>query len=482
MKIYFAQIVFQNKPIIWELNQVTHQATCLFYCLEERFDSKKQSELLKELKKIPGIIFSDDEVVIQDIHTFDQNYIAVIEETKENQVPTLNIQSVYSKKRSSFFHNHPEAPRGTRTNSPILPKHIDLDSLIPNDLEEPTLWRNTVAYEECFLKQNISAKKMGATCLRTASSFNLLVQHEKDTLLLPEKFAVIKAIRKLLALLDPIYMEWCKTEFFNNALIINYFQKAVLDAMLNGKINNNATEFEDEEQTQLEPALRKYAIQKTLELRAELMLMKFLVLINKEKPLELVINEDTSATLLPMLTSFRQFILEQKKALLKELRKTTQEICNCIIQSRKVEHENRKLSDQLSKELATKAPVIKEFRSFQFLLQEILSGHKSESLADIITQTTTETIKQIAEVFKEKKWGQYIASLSLIIDHDFYLCPEWTKELIPVLAEIEFKKTKDDKKIKAYSNAVAEKVVDFFVAQLKEMTPLLSSASSSVTM
>ncbi|KTC80076.1 hypothetical protein Lche_2096 [Legionella cherrii] len=123
-----------------------------------------------------------------------------------------------------------------------------------------------------------------------------------------------------------------------------------------------------------------------------------------------------------------------------------------------------------------------DFHSFQALLHlqldKQLSSNKKELIPDIATKVAKETIIQINKTFG-KSHGQYIAQLSNIVDSDFYLCKEWAEQLAVELEEIILKHPKEEKKVLAYSHAIADKVVTFLQTQLHDYTPTLNEGTTA---
>ena len=145
-----------------------------------------------------------------------------------------------------------------------------------------------------------------------------------------------------------------------------------------------------------------------------------------------------------------------------------------VIQSGIVEESNLKLSMQLNQELSSKAPVVMNFYSFQNLLNiqlnKQLTTYKKELIPDLVTKVAKETIIQINKTFTQEH-SQYIAPLSNVVDSDFYLCQECADQLAVELAEIKLKHPKDEKKVLAYSHAVADKVVNLLQHQVHKLSP-----------
>lgn len=493
MKIYFQNITFQGSPLVWELNESTHQATCLLYCIKKgthsRFEPKISLDLFNEY---PGVIIDDGAIIIRDVRTFPDAYQTLdhLNELKEKIVqsknpiskqPTIFFQ--YRKDKaleSSTSSSNTQADRRRRSSSMAdLPLYgrISLDELIKkDDHASSSLWGDTVAYEAYFEeKTRNDSRARGAIFLKSVASFYTMVQYEKNHHLYPLKSQLIKEIRKLLDSLDPIYMNWCAQEITSNRKsIFLYFQNAVLEAMLNGTFNDKPTEFDTHELEKSNPKLKQYASEKARALRTELMLMKFNILINPELFPELALNEREAKKVLPEITSFRQFVLKQPMEVIEDIKQKLKKMADLIIQSGIVEESNLKLSMQLNHELSSNAPVIMDFHSFQALLHlqldKQLSSNKKELIPDIATKVAKETIIQINKTLGNSH-GQYIAPLSNVVDSDFYLCKEWAEQLTVELEEIILKHPKEEKKVLAYSHAIADKVVRFLQTQLHQYAP-----------
>lgn len=492
MKIYFQNITFQGSPLIWELDEKTHKATCLLYCIKKESYSRFEPKIdLEMFKKFPGVIIDDGAVIIKDVRTFTEAYQS-LEHLNKLKDTIVQPKATILRQQSTFFqYRKDKALEGstlfsTRNNirrrsasAATLPLYarIILDELIKNDHENSSLWGDTVAYETYFEKKTSNdAKARGAILLQSATSLNIMVQYKKNHRLYPLKSQLIQEIRGLLDVLDPIYISWCTEEMThtNRKAVFDYFQNAVLEAMLNGKLNNKATEFETPELDKLNPALREYAIGKARALRAEVMLMKFNVLINSELTPELALNEKEAKKVLPKITSFRNFVLKQPIEVIEDIKQKLKKIADLVIQSGIVEESNLKLSMQLNQELSSKAPVVMNFYSFQNLLNiqlnKQLTTHKKELIPDLVTKVAKETIIQINKTFTQE-YSQYIAPLSNVVDSDFYLSQECADQLAVELAEIKLKHPKDEKKVLAYSHAVADKVVNLLQHQVHKLSP-----------
>ncbi|WP_454781242.1 hypothetical protein [Legionella sp. WA2022007384] len=487
MKIYFPEIKFEGNPIVWELNEKTNQATCLLYCIKKDNQAQLMPKMSFDLfKKFPGITYDKGEILIKDVKIFDKAYLSVdhLCEVKETiTAPKTNI----TRQKSLFFleQKNKMLDGGASTSKPVrrslslsnttLPAytHITLDELIKNDHSTCALWGDTVAYENYFEdKTNSDAKARGAKFLRSAMSFNVMVQYEKNGYLYPLKSKVIKEIRALLKMLDPIYTDWYSDENIqvNRELVFHYLQNAVLEAMLNAPLNNKPTEFETKEPPKLGAALLNYAIEQARTLRAELMLIKFNILIKPELSPALALR-DKEVKVLPEITSFREFVLKQPKEIVEAISTRLNTITLLIIESGKVEDSNAELSTQLNSLLSVNAPEIMNFHSFKTLIhtlldQQITSSRKNELIPEIVNKVTIETINQIYKVFN-KTHSQYVAQLSKV-DDNFYICKDWADKLAVGLAEVKLKNPKEEKKVTAYSQAIADKVVSFIQHQLNE--------------
>ncbi|WP_454784129.1 hypothetical protein [Legionella sp. WA2024007413] len=496
MKIYFRDITFEGHPLVWELNEKTNQATCLLYCIKKDNEVQFLPKMSLELfKKFSGITHDKGEIIIKDVKTFGQPYQSV-DHLYEIKDKITAPKATITRQKSSFFlqqKNKLQDEASTskplkrslslsNTNHPLF-THITLDELIKNDESTCALWGDTVAYENYFEKKtSTDAKARGAKFLKSSMAFNVMVQYEKNRHLYPLKSKVIKEIRALLEVLDPIYTNWYsdKNVQVNREWIFHYFQNAVLEAMLNGNLNNKPTEFETKEPPKLNAALRKYAIEKARSLRAELMLMKFNILINPELPPELALSEKEVHTLTEI-TSLREFVLKQPKEILEGISAQLNKIAQLIIESGMVEESYTELSTQLNDSLSIDAPVIMNFHSFKTLIQTLLEQQltsssskkelkiEKELIPEIVTQVTIETITQISKILNSTH-GQYIAQLYKI-DRNFYLCKEWADKLAVELADVKLKHPKDEKKVMAYSQMIANKVVGFLQHQLQKYQP-----------
>jgi hypothetical protein len=484
MKIYFPEIAFQNNPLVWEFNETTGCATCLFYCLNETSKSIIAKTYITDLlEKIPGIKIIDGVPIIPDAHLFDKKYTPVEIE------PSFSIKPMPLKKNNSFFKSRTTS-HVRLTSLPPTYEHIDLDSIIPYDPVNANVWGETVAFEKHFLEKNSKdAKTHPASFLKSAMTFNAQVQYEKNEQINPIKYQLITSIRALLDLLDPIYVAWrhksdaLSANTNEKKLLFAYLQNAVLDVMLNGKFNQKPTEFESMESSKVSSTLLKYAEHQARALRAELMLMKFLVLVKEDLSVELAVSDKEDEAFLHILHTLQKFISKQPIKARQEISTKLQEITPLIIQCGVVEAVNQKLHQKLKDDLEAKK-FIYNCISFQSLLTRILTPSitKPELIPGIITQATLETIKKIEKCFSNPSVSSYVAPLSISRDQDFYLCMNWAEKLIPELSSIKLKHPKEEKKITTYCDDVAEAVIDFIYSQLKELTVINQAQPSSSTM
>lgn len=486
MKIYFPKIVVHGNPLIWELDEKTGQAVCLFYCTNKTSNSITPELIIKVLTCYPWIKIRDGKAIIEQVDIIKAEYLPL----NENPVPSSDSKPpMFPKQKSSFFktsnpHQPPEPSSHLRPRSLSAPlmfsidASILLDDLIPNDEVHSSLWGDTVSYEKYFLEKNIKdATSRTPACIRSAFTFNNMVQYEKNNRLLPVKSNTIKIIRELLELLNPVYGQWYKenTLLFSNKLI-KYFQSAIANAMLNDSINNKATEFDSLAGSQANPILKDYLANKARALRAELMLMNFLVLIKKEYAPELVINSEKDKELEKMLLSLREFFLKQGSDFLEAADAKLAALTEQIIVAGKIEESNQKLSVQLNQELANQSE-IRGFVSFKAIVQQVahLDGHKEKLTDTILHSVVLETIQKINAALTQNKpfrnHQQYISPLSTFGDQDFYLLKNWAEGLEEKLVSLKLKhpKAKDEKKIKIYSKIISEEVLLFAQTQLEEL-------------
>lgn len=402
MKIYFPAITFQGSPIVWELNEENHQATCLLSCIK-KMPSQPQIPL-EIFKEFPDIIIEDGAVIIKDIRTFNTTYqsLDVINELKD-QITSERSKERLLKRDSSFFKykktnlqevylSTPSKTHNITLDISSFYNRIILDELIKKDDTDATLWGDTVAYESYFEQKTSSdAKSRKAKFLKSEMSLHIMVQYEKNNRLYPLKSMLIKEIRALLDVLDPVYTDWCSQDgssVFDKKSVVHYFQDAVLEAMLNSRINNKATEFETPESTSLSPALQKYAVIKARALRAELMLMKFNILINPELPIELALEEKTLNNLLTPISTLRKHITKQPQEVIENIKQKLKGMADLIIQAGIIEESNAQLSTRLNHDLQINVPVVMNFYSFRSLLQTQLelqiTGSRKALIPDII--------------------------------------------------------------------------------------------------
>lgn len=498
MKIYFTSITFNDSPVIWELDEKTHQATCTFTCLNESSDTRVKRTaslvMLNKLEEIPGVFSTEDTVMIKDVRLFKEKFILLSEPKPSSEkydrtsffkrtfsvsrlrLPITRIIEDVSQPSTDRTHTRKRSST-TETNHPRNFAQIALDNLIINNESESTLWGDTVSYEQYFERKTKEDKKSRtASYLQTTMSFNIMIQYEKNRVLYPLKSKVITAIRKFLDALDPVYTQWCQqdTFHFDKKMVFRYFQDAVLKAMLNAQFNNKPTEFDEMSKQKPNLKLLQYAEQEARVLRAKLMLMKFHVLINDSLLPDLALTEKEAKKLLPALNSLRQFILQQSPEFKEELHLRLQAIADFIIQSGIVEISNKELSEQLNRDLAMKKPIIHQFHSFQSLFALTLPekySQKKDLIPTIIAKATEATINRIADSFEDTAlMGQNIARLTPQMDNNFYLCPIWAAELREIIGSIILKHPTDAKKVDQYCLQVAEKVTEYITARLHDLT------------
>jgi hypothetical protein len=266
--------------------------------------------------------------------------------------------------------------------------------------------------------------------------------------------------------------------------------------MLNGIINNKPTSFELNTE-KLHPGLHTFAVDHERYFRTELMLMKFHVLVNPTFSLDGAISikeEDKRALFRPLLQSLCTIIQQQE---ISPIQKQLQKMSDLIVLSGKVEeiHPHK----QLHLDLKNKKPIIMNYHSFRALLETTLSTLFKEKqlkpykLMRIVNYLTYETIEEIQNAFfpgrpcsssffnrpktvhfapiPKSTLTQYIAPLSFPQDQDFYLCPDWNKELYEHL-----KKIKLDSPKSSYKN-IPEQVLKFLCEKLKVYIPELKTAA-----
>jgi hypothetical protein len=474
MKIYFPKISFQSSPLVWELDEQTNQATCLFYTKNNGLlNDKVHALIFKTLKTFACIEVSEDSAVIKDVSTFGGVYIPVSETeklTKALSTRAITPLKVPLRQKSTFFTLPPSPITSPRT-TPKL-EHLHLTYLIPKgDPSTSSLWGDTVAYLEHFEKKTAQEKyDRAAAYVKSSFAFKLNVQHEKSTRLIPLKKNVISRIKELLISLDEVYIQWyAEKSPLITKNFIKYFQNGVLEAMLNEPVNNRVTDFDNATQSHYSPALREYSRKQALELRTNFMLIKFLCLVTKDDkfPIEFAVNETELDELKPLLSSLREFFLKQTPEYLHIVNTKLEEIAQCIIASHATEVSNIELSDKIILALAS-SPVVRGFVSYNSILQKITHPNDSKpelplSITHTIIQTT---IQAINKNFK-KNYSQSIAPLGTLGDKDFYLLQAWEAKLIAKLKSInqkDLKKNNTDK----YATAVAEKVVTFLQKHVHE--------------
>ena len=497
MKIYFPTIVFHNQPIVWEFNEETDEATCLFYCVNEDTTPKSRGLIMKILTAFANIEMEESSAVIKKVSTFKEKMVYVDEKAPKSS--SLPMKLDLSRANSSFFTRIPTSPRTPVTPrphaksssaiEPTLEESIKLKMLIPkSDPSLSSLWGDTVAYKKYFLRKNNDDKNIRAAhYVRSAFAFILNVQYEKNDHLYPLKSNIITAIEELLNLMNPVYVQWCKenTALEDKHLLVKYFRNAVLESMLNASINDKPTDFEELTQSHYSPRLREDFLKEAYTQRTNFMLMKFLALISDKFSPEHAVNVHETPKLLPVVASLRQFFLKQKPELLKAISLKLQEIAQYIVESGKIEILNNELSEKIKKELAT-LPVVRGFTSFRTILEPLVTSDKIKKtlLLSVLNQVTQETMQEINKHFPQTDFSKSIATLGTFDDKDFYVTQDWVHELTTKLQSIKFTKhPKDPKKIQEYAVAVAKQVVEFLstlVKLNKAMEEAPSSSSSTI--
>lgn len=474
MKIYFPKISFQGSPLVWELDEQTLQAHCLFYTINGQVNDKSRALVFKTLTTFAGIELSEHSALINEVSKFSNVYIPVAEAeklTKTTSTRAIPLPKLPLRQNSTFFH----------TTSPLTSprvaklKHIRLNDLVPTgDHALSSLWGDTVAYLKYFEDKTMQDQyDRAAACVRSSAAFAINVQHAKSDKLFPFKHDVIVATQQLLDLLDPVYMQWHKKNTLPiTKSLVKYFQTAVETAMKNEGINDRATDF-DKLMKSLYPAelVERFRAQ-AFKLRTDAMLMKFLFLVTPgdEIPLSYVANKHEINELEPLLRSLRTFFLQQAPEYLHHIHAKLEEIAQCIVGSNAPEVEDANSINQIRQELASSS-VVRGFVSFNSILQKITHPDEAKpelplSITHKIIQTT---IQFINEKFK-KNYSQSIAPLGTLGDKDFYLLHDWEEMLTTELKSINQKDLKRNKTDK-YAAAVAKKVVEFLQEHVAENIP-----------
>lgn len=166
MKIYFQNITFHGSPLVWELNESTHQATCLLYCIKKETHSRFEPKIsLDMFHEYPGVTIDDGAIIIKDVRIFPVAYQTLdhLNELKDKIVrskpPILKKQSTFFQYRkdnalemSTSSKNQADKRRRSASMADLpLYGRISLDELIKkDDHANSSLWGDTVAYESYF--------------------------------------------------------------------------------------------------------------------------------------------------------------------------------------------------------------------------------------------------------------------------------------------------------------------------------------------
>ncbi|EHL32662.1 hypothetical protein [Legionella drancourtii] len=469
MKIYFPKISFQGSPLVWELDEQTNQATCLFYSINGQLNDKARALMFRTLKAFASIEVSENSALIKEVSKFGDAYIPVLETeklTRSHSTRAMPPENVLSRQKSAFFPT-PISPR-----TPKL-EHIHLTYLIPKgDPSTASLWGDTVAYLEHFNKKTEQDRyNRAAAYVRSSAAFIVNAQHEKTKKLFPFKHNVLVAIEQLLELLDPVYVQWHKeNKLAITKSFVKYFQTAIVTAMKNEGINNRPTDFDGLMNSDYPAALVEDSRTDAFKSRTNAMLMKFLFLVTKgdKFPLAYVANEHEINELEPLLMSLRKFFLQQTAEYLHTVNAKLEEIAQFIVKSNTPEVKDADSINKITQEYASSPPVLGDFVSFNSILQKITHPNDSKpelplSITHTIIQTTMQAIN---ENFK-KNYSQFIAPLGTLGDKDFYLLQALEDKLTATLKSINQKDLKRNNTDK-YATAVAEKVVTFLQKRVHE--------------
>ncbi|CDZ78274.1 hypothetical protein BN59_02584 [Legionella massiliensis] len=536
MQIYFANIRYLGIPIIWEYDEATNKATCLFKLTDTTRIVNKIS-MITSLRDLEGLIVNDDthEVIIDDaLRFFKSNQMTRFEQTPV--VPPLSLQSISigGEKEPAFFSRKLPKPPTHRT-SPVpalisssstfeLPPSLDsipscssttlviestesqstddkgfdlevkngiwLNTIFPKtENADLTKWSNTRAHEGYFEGKTREDEE------ERLSSPLVSLQYNKNHELYPIKSKQMALVRSLFdQILAPIYEQMNEGRPAPSQLI-GFFQNAIEGLMLNGRFNSGPTEYEkmsEEERAEKfgdDELAYEDAVLEARRARARVML----------RPLRYFTSD--------LLLQFKDETLRRDLELLKFAARSKRQTIDCIINeletliidSGKVEFKFaqlfNKLISQLSRKDDVKDEIIEEQEScshqvHSFLLLTLLAAHDETKKKSKARQREKAKINEIAaEVVRSaiqaiRNDPAFIDSPHIPGGNDFY----FSKELCLVFQnglpayfnkELEtrkFAKSKHNKKEKIA--IIKDYVVDFIGKQLRAV-PLQPSSSSS---
>ncbi len=305
MKIYFPDITFNNVPLVWDYDEKTNKAVCMFLSTEKVENS--QAVLLQlGNKQYSGILLTSETAIIENVTSFTHTYpskpflaklvgrssLSNLHPEKEKQDTIVRDSPSKSliRERSTSIRKITEPHHGPissavtikekeRIAGSTMTKTLNSDkstvsekkgysphvmferpqnsyeSILLDDLiikrDDPGLWGDTVGYKSYFTEKTEQDRlERSETHLRNESSFYKENQYLLNDSICPLKSEIIILIEQLLKReLNPAYQDWKKEQGdkLNPKILrelFRYLRGAVLNTMINESFNKEPTEYE----------------------------------------------------------------------------------------------------------------------------------------------------------------------------------------------------------------------------------------------
>lgn len=337
MRIYFKNVTYQAKPLIWTFDESTNSAKCNYKIAGSK-DSINPELVNNELKDIIGVQIVDGIACIDNIQEFRKRYpFTLVSLFETNQTEPGGVRtSFFSKSFASLpatsdpTHSTESGIRSARTRTELVRSSLDLETLLADYRGE------TLVYEKDLKDNNeINLKRLAALKVHSSTSINLSIQVIKNI-----DYYYIRQLQMQLirSLFEEIFISSLRTFREGQSVpksVMNYFTNAIRSIMINSKYNTHDTAFEISYYQEGEPipCEENYRVR---EIYARTML-KDLQYFASDLPLSSTIND---LELRSWLEDFKKHIqLHQQKLDLILRKLTLLTICVGLI-----EHDNKKLT------------------------------------------------------------------------------------------------------------------------------------------
>lgn len=311
---------------------------------------------------------------------------------------------------------------------------IKLDSLIPAPNEPgsvPGVWSDTLACESCF-QDKTKEDSLGrrAFCLLSKTSLFVMHQYERNNSIYELKSMMIKNVRSVMINLNVLFLDWINEQHpsaKNIKSVYLYFRKAVHELMqFNAEVKSKSSPFvwfkQANGDNQKNTGLLRFSVLIFPEMK-----------LDKLKQKKLISNMDEVNALAwfkNKLQNDKNYLLTQEclKEQLGHWVKSIKKGCDVLV---RLKHEINGIDNQCKENVE----IIAGYYSFFYLasncLRESFKNLTSVEVGVLVRTAIKEIIMKMnghPEIGSEKRL-KYMASLSTMVDNDFYLCKEWALAL-----------------------------------------------------